>query len=152
MSNFEDGAAFAGGFLAHWGVKGMRWGRRKNDSDGGRNISKDDDSEDFSRTATIALKAKSSGTRSLSNKELRDLVDRINLEQNFGRVTTPEAKRSSPMKTGITYIGQKIKKTGDMTVDTILKTAVQIKVTEDLKKKLATKPNPNSQLKLFDFS
>lgn len=140
MSSFELGEEFTGGFLEHWGIKGMKWGQRKRDPDGGRNISKDGDSEDFTRTASIAIKAKSTGTRSLSNKELRDLVDRINLEQNFGRVTTPEAKSSSPMKTGINYVGDKIRKTGDMTVDAILKTAVQIKVTEEMKKKLVSQP------------
>lgn len=130
MSNFEDGAEFAGDFLEHWGVKGMRWGRRKDKggSADGPPAKRDDDSEDFSRTADIAVRAKSNGIRTLSNKELRDLVDRINLEQNFAKVNTPEAKKTSPMKTGINYVSGKVKKIGDMTVDSIMKTAVQVNV------------------------
>lgn len=141
MSNFEDGADFADGFLSHWGVKGMKWGQRKRDSgDGGGVSKKEDDSEDFTRTADIAVKAKAGGIRTLSNKELQDLVTRINLEQNFNRINTPEAKKANPIKVGVDYVSGKVKKTADMTVDAILKTAVQIKVTEEMKKKMAAAP------------
>lgn len=131
MSNLAQGEEFAGGFLSHFGVKGMRWGRRNSDSAGGSegaSSKKDSDSDDFVRTAAVAVKAKASGIRSLSNRELQDLVTRLNLEQNFNRINTPEAKKTSPIKVGLNYISGKVTKIGDMTVDAILKTAVQVNV------------------------
>lgn len=154
MSVTSQGQAFSKDYLAHFGVKGMKWGRRKRGKDAtsnARDISKETDSDDFTRTAAVAIKAKSSGTRSLSNRELRDLVDRINLEQNFARVNTPEAKKKSPISVGTKYVSSKLGKTADMTVDTILKTAVQIKVTDEMKKKMAASPKPSPQLKMFDY-
>lgn len=155
MSIFDTGERFADSYLSHVGVKGMRWGRRKDKGnsaiDGDKAGSKADDSEDFTRTASIAVKAKSGGLRSLSNKEIRDLVDRVNLEQNFARVNTPEAKKKSPISVGVGYVSKKIGKTADMTVDSILKTAVQIKVQDELKRKMATSPKASNQLMIFDY-
>lgn len=156
MSTVTQGSSFASDFLEHFGVKGMKWGQRRKSKDSkvsnSREESKAGDSEDFTRTAATAVKVKTSGMRSLSNKELRDLVDRINLEQNFARATTPEAKKKSPLSVGAKYVSGKITKTADMTVDTILKTAVQIKVTDDLKKRMATPvKQDNKQLKMFDY-
>lgn len=50
---------------------------------GGKNHSP---SEDAIRTAKIKQQAKSSTIDSLSTKELRDLVDRMNLEQQYDRL------------------------------------------------------------------
>jgi hypothetical protein len=125
--------AFVGDFLEHFGVRGMKWGFRKdkgNSAVPGSKSSKGDDSSDDARTAReIAIKvSKSGGTHALSNKELQTLVNRINLEQNFARTQTPTAQKTSPMKTGIDYVSGKVKKVGDMTVDSILKTAVNVNV------------------------
>jgi hypothetical protein len=152
---FDDGEDFAGSFLEHFGVKGMSWGHRKDkgNSTVKSHQAKKGDSEDFTRASHIVVKAKRGGTRALSNKELQDLVTRMNLEQNFARVNTPEAKKKSPMSVGASYVGKKIMKAGDQTVDSITKTAIQIKVNEELKKRLqGTNTKPNPQLKLFDYS
>jgi len=50
---------------------------------GGQNHSP---SEDAKRVAVFKQQAKASTTDSLSTKELRDLVDRMNLEQQYGRL------------------------------------------------------------------
>lgn len=130
MALFDDGEDFAGSFLEHFGVKGMSWGHRKDkgNSTVKPHQPKKGDSEDFTKASHIAVKAKRGGTRALSNRELQDLVNRMNLEQNFAKVSAPEAKKRSPMSTGVNYMGNKIKKVGDMTIDTILKTGVQVNV------------------------
>lgn len=91
-------------FLEHFGVKGMHWGVRKADpipagevrvtqkkpgtrvtAAGGHSVPAHPDAI---RAATAKQKAKSSSTDSLSNKELQDLVTRLNLEQQYSRLAT----------------------------------------------------------------
>lgn len=84
-------------FLAHYGVKGMRWGHRKAESrsstvtviktpgkkvrtSGGHDLPP---SADAIRTAKLRQKARASSTHSLSDNELKDLVKRMNLEQQY---------------------------------------------------------------------
>lgn len=89
-------------FLEHYGVKGMHWGRRKADvpagearatqkkpgtkvqTKGGRGI---EAHEDAVRTALSKQIAKSSTTDALSTKELQDLVTRMNLEQQYSKLS-----------------------------------------------------------------
>ena len=71
-------------FLAHYGVKGMKWGVRKN----GPLAPGSDDSE---RATVLKTRATSEGTRVLSNNELQDLVTRMNLEQQYTRLN-PQTK------------------------------------------------------------
>jgi len=83
------GSAGTGGavdeFLEHFGVKGMRWGVRKR--------SEAPASADVQRVRTIQSKIKRGKTDALSNKELQDLVTRMNLEQQYGRMISESAKR-----------------------------------------------------------
>lgn len=87
--------------LRHYGVKGMKWGvRRKQPSGpvevttisrpgervkakGGTNLGP---SEDAVKKARLHQTARKSTTDSLSNKELRDLVERMNLEVQYQRL------------------------------------------------------------------
>lgn len=90
--------------LAHYGVPGMKWGRRKRrgpsvevptgpqpvtirqnkkgnlETHGGRGHNP---SEDATKAAALRQKAHASGTHSLSNQELQTLVNRMNLEANY---------------------------------------------------------------------
>ena len=101
--------------LAHYGVKGMRWGvitkkvgaaytkARTEDTTPvgvtvkappGKQIKTSggkyqDTSDDAIRAATAKQKAKTSGLQSLSNKEMQDLVSRMNLEQQYNRLNAP---------------------------------------------------------------
>jgi hypothetical protein len=77
-------------FLIHFGVKGMHWGIR-------RKRSSEHDSEDAKAASEAAKKVKKHGTSSLTNKELQQLVNRMNLEQQFNRLT-PDSKGKAAAK------------------------------------------------------
>ena len=85
--------------LKHFGVKGMKWGVRKADrptgpeevstrqtpgrhvkTEGGRRLEAHPDAV---RAATNRQKARKSTTDSLSNKELQELINRMNMEQQY---------------------------------------------------------------------
>lgn len=68
-------------FLAHYGVKGMKWGVRKD-----RSSSSESASEDSARASAAAAKAKSKGYNSLSNAEMRQLLERMNLERQMSQL------------------------------------------------------------------
>lgn len=69
--------------LAHYGVKGMQWGRRKaSGSNSGH-------SEDAKRAADYKARAKKGGPNALSTKELQDLVTRMNLEKQYSTLGPP---------------------------------------------------------------
>lgn len=65
--------------LFHAGVKGMKWGVRKRDKQ----------SSDSSEASRLRKKSLSS----LSNAEVRKLVDRQNLEQNYRRLNPSTSTR-----------------------------------------------------------
>jgi hypothetical protein len=66
-------------FLAHHGVLGMKWGHRK--ASGGSVAS-----TDHTRAADLQARAKSGGTKSLSNEELRHLTERLRLEGQYSQL------------------------------------------------------------------
>jgi 2'-5' RNA ligase len=79
----KDIAAWAqqiGNDLAHHGIKGMRWGVRRSKQE----LAVSDDS---AKAAAAKTKAKEQGPQALSNKEMRDLVTRMQLEQQLKNVT-----------------------------------------------------------------
>lgn len=81
MPKFET----ADDVLEHFGVKGMKWGVRKNRSGSA--------SEDAQRADAARKKIKTEGgTKALSNKELQDLVTRMNLEQQYSTLTGKQKK------------------------------------------------------------
>lgn len=90
-------------FLEHHGVKGMRWGRRKEDSvpagetrvtqkkpgikitaEGGRGVPAH---ADAIKTASSKQVAKRSSTDALSTKDLQELITRMNLEQQYSKLS-----------------------------------------------------------------
>lgn len=91
--------------LSHHGVKGMKWGVRKGlngrsgptevvlRAKGGTKIKTSGGkghppSEDAVRTAVSRQRAKKSSVSSLSNKELQDLVQRLNMERQYKSLTS----------------------------------------------------------------
>lgn len=89
-------------FLAHFGVKGMKWGRRNHKpSSSVRNVLHPHKtipknvvhpnqlqpiSKDAKNAASYKKVATTKGTQALSNKQLQDLVNRQNLEQQYARL------------------------------------------------------------------
>lgn len=69
------------GIIAHYGVKGMKWGVRRK-STGPKEVS-----EDAAKAAGAATKAKTKGKQSLSNEEMQALVTRMNLEKQLTQLT-----------------------------------------------------------------
>lgn len=69
-------------FLGHHGIKGQKWGvRRKNPSG--------PSSEDAQRHGAARRKK----THELSDKELREVVNRINMEQQYRRMSPTKADK-----------------------------------------------------------
>jgi hypothetical protein len=109
--------------LNHFGRKGMKWGEHIFGRD--RGSSTTPGSSDAARATEYKLRAKEHGTRVLSNDELQHLVTRLNLEQNYSRLTAERSKVEkghtvvktilSAGKTGLDIYntGRQIKKTVD---------------------------------------
>lgn len=68
-------------FLAHHGVKGMKWGVRRKSGPA---------TAEASQKSSAKAQAKKEGIQTLSNKELQDAVNRMNLEQQFKRLSVNE--------------------------------------------------------------
>jgi hypothetical protein len=89
--------------ISHYGVLGMKWGRRKGaqavtvKATPGRRVrakggKRQEASEDAITTAVSRQKARKSTTDALSNKELQALVTRMNLEQQYSKLSGQSAK------------------------------------------------------------
>ena len=126
--------------LAHYGVKGMRWGVRRSDKalarsgggdkvrvkkvpgkgvevvSGGKNQSVSDDAV---KAAIAKTKASKSSTDSLSNVELKALVDRMNLEQQYSKLTDKEKQSGH----NSTFAGKAVKKGAKFAAEVIVNVA-----------------------------
>jgi hypothetical protein len=75
----QQSAMSAEYFLAHHGVKGMKWGKRKNPA-----------SADSAQSTAVKTAAKKQGLHTVSNKQLQEAINRMQLEQNFKRLKVNE--------------------------------------------------------------
>jgi hypothetical protein len=78
-------------FLSHYGIKGMRWGRRKasvevSSTSATPAAPKPKASTDANNAHEFQSRAKAGGLDALSTKELQALVNRQNLEQQYARL------------------------------------------------------------------
>jgi hypothetical protein len=112
-------------FISHYGVRGMRWGQRKPPpapvptsvksvvpqakfrktkimGEGGHNHPA---APDALKVASTRQKLKKSGTDALSNQELREVAERMNLEQQVVRLE----RTKPPSTTGKKAVGQLLK-------------------------------------------
>lgn len=74
----------------HFGVKGMRWGVRSSNAGVG-----DPDSVDAARAkaTTTKIKQNKGSTKSVDNKDLEHLVNRLNLEKRYGQILAENTTR-----------------------------------------------------------
>jgi 2'-5' RNA ligase len=89
--------------LYHFGVKGMQWGVRKSSAKAAARAS--GGSEDHANAAAAKMKAKKGGVKSLSNKELQDMITRMNLEQQYVRLAPP-SKGAVILRKGSQVVGE----------------------------------------------
>lgn len=87
-------------FLAHYGVPGMKWGKRSAKSVRGKKTF-GPISADASAANDAKAKIKKSGTRSLSNQELQTVVTRINLEQQYSKLSPSKMQRGKKITSKI---------------------------------------------------
>lgn len=104
--------------LAHYGVKGMRWGvrrratvgpqevivsdrRKKLKTSGGRGFPAHSDAV---RARVVGQKGRKSGLKALSNEELAEYAKRLNLEQNVKRLQYQDAPLAK--KAALTIVGR----------------------------------------------
>lgn len=86
-------------YLAHHGIKGMKWGVRKKAVNTGKKIKSKASSlnkkrissysKDYQETRTLRRKS----SKKLSNDELKALNKRMELEQNYNRLSTSSINR-----------------------------------------------------------
>ena len=90
--------------LYHFGVKGMKWGVRK---DRKRSVStrrSKSDSKDYTETRDLLKKS----PNKLSNSELRKINERLNLEQQYANLTTTQKQKGNRF---IDKLGNNMKQT-----------------------------------------
>jgi hypothetical protein len=112
--------------LEHFGVKGMKWGVRNRPS--GR-ASKSPPSIESVRKTQINKKAKRSGKKALTNAELQDAINRMQLEQQWSRLRTNERN------VAVRFISSVLLDVGKQQVTSVAKEVVSKEVSKRTSKK-----------------
>jgi hypothetical protein len=142
-------------FLAHFGVKGMKWGKTRERGSNGRvagdphptspepvtvrvqggNISTAggrgaDAHLDAINARVTKQRIAGSGLNTISNKELQDYITRVNLEQNYTRLSPQHASRGKQFvkrgeKTALTLVGNATKQVAQQALVDAMKNAIK---------------------------
>lgn len=118
----------ANDFLAHYGVPGMKWGRRKSRSSTVEtsSSSKSKVSDDAKEVAEAKKKIAKGGTDSLNNKELQAVVNRMNLEQQYTKLVTEPKKVNAGQKIAADILGKSAKSVASEFVKTGIKEGAKL--------------------------
>lgn len=79
-------------FIEHFGVKGMKWGARRDGRDSG--VAGQHSSPDAVRAAKTAATIQKHGIHAVNNADLQHLVQRRNLEQQHAKTTVSASSHS----------------------------------------------------------
>lgn len=80
-------------YLQHWGILGMKWGKKKGRKKTPTKTIRTSASDDY--LAKEKLKSKS--LKEMSNKEIRSFTERIQLEKQYSDLTKKEISRGRKM-------------------------------------------------------
>ena len=112
--------------LAHFGVKGMKWGVRKD---------KQPASPDSAKSTAARQKAKKEGLHTLSNEEVRAIVDRMQLEQRYSQVAAADR---NIMQKGASFAKELVVDTSKDVIKKQTKQAANNYVSKMVKEAIAT--------------
>lgn len=91
--------------LYHFGVKGMRWGVRKARSSGSGTKSYKP-SRDYNAANRLRQKAKQSGAKSLTNKEMKMVNTRLELEKKYNQLNPSSIEKGRKvLATTVSVVG-----------------------------------------------
>lgn len=96
-------------WLTHFGVKGMRWGVRR-DGSSSSSSSSSHSSSDAERASRTASKIKSHGLSSVSNNDLQHLVSRLNLEQQHSKLNPAHVSAGHTFVSELANVGGNVAK------------------------------------------
>ena len=91
--------------LYHFGVKGMRWGVRKA-SPSGSGTKSYKSSRDYNAANRLRRKAKQSGAKSLTNKEMKMVNTRLELEKKYNQLNPSSLEKGRKvLATTVSVVG-----------------------------------------------
>lgn len=79
--------------LYHYGVKGMKWGVRKDRSKSSGSSRKKRETYGWSKDAKRANSIKKKSVKQMTNKELQTLNKRMELEKNYSRLNPSKVRK-----------------------------------------------------------
>lgn len=113
-------------FLAHYGVLGMKWGRRKNSSGGYTSTGRKAKNKYESKDSKSVRKLRKKKLNQLSNEELKKLNNRLQLEKQF-----KELKRSDT-SAGKKFVQDLLVNTGKSVAQNLVSKGVNSAITVGL--------------------
>lgn len=96
--------------LIHYGVRGMRWGRRKSDNSTGSSSDKANQPIVSKPAKPKPPKSYEAAAKTMTNEELRKAIDRMTLEKNYARLA--EEMRGPVQKDAKSVVINVLSKTG----------------------------------------
>lgn len=108
--------------LYHHGVKGMKWGVRKTVADEGKKIASSSKDINNSIANMRATKNSAKDLSKMSDKELREMVNRMNLERQYSSLTAEQKLR------GHAYVSDTLEVAGNVLAITSSALAIAIAI------------------------